>query len=83
MAVKEIKQEDKLVLELDNGDLEKFKETIKKWNFIDSQSLLRFAISLMLKTERNVLYIDINNKPEGRIPADHLIKQKDGDNVNG
>jgi hypothetical protein len=37
----------------------------------------------MLKTERNVLYIDVNGIPKGKIPVQHLLKtseSKDGDN---
>jgi hypothetical protein len=82
MAVKELIEDNKLVLELDNGDLKKFQEVLGRWNFIDSQSLIRFVISLMLLTQRNILYIDINKLPEGRVPASHLLKIKDP-NSNG
>jgi len=77
MAVREIPtdEKEKLCLEIDNGELYSIKEVIKKWNFKDIQSFLRFSVSLLLKTERPVLYIDINGSPEGRIPAKHLLKE--------
>lgn len=80
MAVIEKKENNKLVLEVDNGDLEKINSVMEKWNFVDIQSMLRFMVSLLLITERNVLYIDKNKLPEGRIPADHLIKQPEQKN---
>ncbi|MDR2437252.1 MAG: hypothetical protein LBD17_04200 [Endomicrobium sp.] len=73
MTVKETKKDNKLVLELDNGDLEKLNNVISRWKFKDTQSFLRFAVSLMLKTNREVLYIDVNGQPEGRVPAPHLL----------
>jgi hypothetical protein len=77
MAVREIptEEKEKLRLEIDNGELYSIKEVIKKWNFKDIQSFLRFSISLLLKTERTLLYIDVNGSPEGRIPAKHLLKE--------
>lgn len=80
MAVKEITGNEELTLKLDNGDYEKFKEVLDKWKFKDSQSFLRFAISVMLLTERNVLYIDKDGFPEGKVPAEHLIKKEDVSN---
>jgi len=85
MAVREIptEEKEKLRLEIDNGELYSIKEVIKKWNFKDIQSFLRFSISLLLKTERTLLYIDVNGSPEGRIPVKHLLKTLDaGEYVN-
>jgi hypothetical protein len=85
MAVREIAtdEKEKLCLEIDNGKLYSIKEVIKKWNFKDIQSFLRFSVSLLLKTERSVLYIDVNGTPERRIPAKHLLKTLDtGEYVN-
>jgi hypothetical protein len=76
MAVIGNKKNNSLSLEIDNGDLQKLDEVINKWKFVDYQSFMRFTVSIMLKTERNILYIDVNNHPQGIIPADHLIKKE-------
>ncbi len=57
MAVQSSEQDDKITLILDNGDKEKFHEVMEKYNFKDHQSLLRFAIAIMLETKENTLGI--------------------------
>lgn len=66
-----------LTLHFTNGDVEKFNEVMVKYNFVDAQALIRFAVSIMLMAEDNVIKI----KQDGTIfnvePADHSIKKEE------
>jgi hypothetical protein len=48
---------DILELAIDNGDKEKLDQALKKWQFKDYQSLLRFATSVLLLTQDKSLWI--------------------------
>lgn len=78
MAVTSTKKDDKLILEIDNGDLTKMKEVLDRWNFKDEQAFWRFSISLLLETEDKTLWIKEKGQPIPVAPADHSIK---GNNV--
>lgn len=64
-------------LRFTNGDVEKFNQVMAKYNFVDAQALIRFAVSIMLVAEDKVIKI----KQEGNIvnvePADHSIKKEE------
>ena len=68
---------DEMVLKFTNGDIEKFKEVIALYNFVDAQALIRFALSIMLITEEKTIKI----KKDGMIinvePADHSVKKEE------
>ncbi len=66
-------------LSLDNGDLQALKEVIGKFNFLDEQSALRFALFALLKAEKNVLYVDQGDKKVTLTPAQQLIKATNPD----
>lgn len=75
MAVISTKKDNKLVLEIDNGDLTKMEEVLRKWNFKDEQSFLRFSVSILLETEGKSLWIKANGEPTSVIPAQHSLKE--------
>lgn len=77
MSVQTKEAENKLILELDNGDKTKIEEALKKWNFKDMQSLLRFSVSVLLETEDKALWIKSNGESTLIAPAKHSIR---GDN---
>jgi phosphopantothenate synthetase len=72
------RDKDKLLLEFDNGDLEKFDQVLKEWNFKDEQSLLRFAVSIMLTTEKQIIYVNKNEAPAAVVPSAMLLKASKG-----
>lgn len=78
MAVKIIENSDpsKIILEIDNGDKEKLEQALEKWNFKDHQSLLRFAVSVLLLTEDHTLWINKDGNHKEIQPSDDLINSK-------
>lgn len=76
MAVRSRDENNKCIWEIDNGDLEKLRECMNKWSFLDEQSMLRFAVSLLLKAEGGEVTIKINGEPQRIAPADELLKPK-------
>ncbi len=77
MSVQTKEAGNKLILELDNGDKTKIEEALKKWNFKDMQSLLRFSVSVLLETEDKALWIKSNGESTLIAPAKNSIR---GDN---
>ena len=45
------RKDDLMILEFTNGDIEKFDKVMKKYNFVDAQALIRFAVSILLVNE--------------------------------
>lgn len=72
--VKTIKENNKLILEFDNGDLEKIEQTMKKWNFKDYQSFTRFAVSTLLLVEDNNLSIKLDGMVKNIVPPANFRK---------
>jgi hypothetical protein len=70
---------DKEVLELaiDNGDKEKLEQALKKWQYKDYQSLLRFTTSVLLVTQDKSLWIveEEGGELKNIAPSDELINQ--------
>jgi hypothetical protein len=75
MSVQSKKENDKLILELDNGDLREFDKVMEKWSFKDHQSLVRFALSLLVLNENKSFPIKVDNQDRDIIPAPHLLKE--------
>lgn len=73
MAVKSIERDNKLILELDNGEYTKLKEAMGKWSFKDYQSLIRFSVSMLLLNEDNYFSIRIDNRQQDIVPATSYI----------
>lgn len=77
MAVKARKEGDKLILELDNGDITRLEEAIKKCSFKDEQSFLRFAVSLFIVNEGNSFFIKQDGQQTEVIPSKELLKSSE------
>lgn len=77
MSVKSSVNKDQLTLILDNGDYIEFMKTLEKWNFKDHQSLLRFAISLLVLNENNYFPLKVDGISRDIVPASHLIKDRE------
>ncbi len=75
MSVKTIPAQDKLILEINNGDRENLEKVLKKWNFKDEESFIRFVSSILLDTQDNAIYIQRNFAPTKVSPALHLLKE--------
>ena len=63
------------MLELDNGDLAKFKDVMEKWCFADHQSLMRFAISILFLAENKHVSIKLDGVEQTLIPSKDLLRQ--------
>ncbi len=67
----------KMTLEFDNGDKEKFEQLMQNWRFKDEQSLIRFAMSVMLLTIDQTVTITTDDGDQKVKPAnDFLIHTK-------
>ncbi len=76
MAIKGTKVGEILTLNIDNGDLKKFDEILRKWKFKDYQSFLRFAASLFILSEDQSVSIKMNGQQTEIQPvADLLVKE--------
>ncbi|HDV5783367.1 TPA: hypothetical protein RJD83_000279 [Legionella pneumophila] len=76
MAVKSQEKEDKLILEIDNGDLSKLNDVMEKWGFKDYQSFMRFAVSILLLNEEKSVGIKLDGLKQDIAPASDLLKGK-------
>jgi hypothetical protein len=77
MSVVCSRAEEKITLELDNGDASKFSEVIENWKFKDEQSFLRFALSLFILNEEKSFKIKLHGSENTVVPADHQLKTSD------
>lgn len=78
MAISAEQKEGKLILTLDNGDLERLNAVVSRWNFIDYQGLIRFMCSIMTDTKENKLYMEGSNGPFPVVPAAKLLEKDTG-----
>lgn len=62
MAIKIVKNENDMVLTIDNGDRQAFDDVMKKYHFISEQELIRFTLVVLLRAEKNGVYIEENNQ---------------------
>ena len=77
MTIRRVEDKDgKLLLEFENGDKEKFLQIMSDWNFVDEQSLLRFAMSAMILTTDKTLTITTENGNEKIAPKDSSLKNQ-------
>jgi len=77
MAVKPTKKDNKLILEINNGDLTKMEEVLRRWNFKDEQAFWRFSVSTLLETEDKAIWIKSEGTPVSIAPAKHSLKISD------
>nr|DAM70009.1 MAG TPA: hypothetical protein [Caudoviricetes sp.] len=74
------RKDDLMILEFTNGDIEKFDKVMKKYNFVDAQALIRFAVSILLVNEAKEVMI----KQEGSfIPVVPVETIREGVHSNG
>lgn len=76
MAVKDKKESNKLILEIDNGDLSKLDEVMEKWSFKDYQSFMRFVVSILLLNEEKSVGIKLDGLKQDITPSSDLLKGK-------
>lgn len=74
MAIKSTTEPNKITLEIDNGDKDKLTQCMDKWLFKDHQSMVRFAISILLVTEDKNLWIKTDGKVQPITPAKEYLK---------
>lgn len=72
-------EKSELTLILDNGDLKKLNDVMKKYSFKDYQSFIRFAVSLLLlnENENKSVSIKMNGISTDVVPSDDLISKDD------
>lgn len=75
MSVQSKEEANKLMLELDNGDYTEFKKVMDKWKFKDHQSLMRFAISILVLNENSYFSIRVDNEERNIVPISSLLKE--------
>lgn len=64
----------KISLEIDNGDLQAITEVMEKYIFKNEESMIRFILFVLIKSENNTVYIDEGEKKVALTPAKHLLK---------
>lgn len=74
MPVQGKQQDQKLILEIDGKELAVLEEVMGKFSFKDCQSLIRFALSMLVLNETKVFSITIEGFPRDITPAAHLLK---------
>ena len=75
MAVKNREELNKLILEIDNGDLTNLNEVMKKYSFKDYQSLMRYCVSILLVNENKYVSITLNGIKTDIVPSPDFIKE--------
>ena len=63
-----------LILELDNGDRKAFNEIQEKFNLKDEQSVLRFAMGVLLNAQDGTISITITASGEEARPSKDYLK---------
>ncbi len=63
--------DDLLELELNNGDLKVLNDIVKKWNFLNKESAIRFALAVLATSKPG----DLRNDGDVITPTDQLLKQ--------
>jgi len=64
-----------LFLGLSNSDLEALEQAIKKWDFKDEESFLKFVIAIMIKSgdDKNLFITDKEGHKINMSPSDDLL----------
>jgi len=72
--------DEKLGLEINNGDYQALKAIKEKFNFNDEEAVLRFALAVLKQSQSDTLYIDDETGTRvGLQPADSLRSKTDGE----
>lgn len=64
----------KEAFEFDNGDLQAVESLMNKYHFIDEQAMFRFALVILLRAEKNGVYIDEDDKKVFITPSESIVK---------
>lgn len=64
---------DEMMLKINNGDLVALKEIQQKWRFKNIESILRFAIAVLVQAEKQRVFIDTQGKPTALEPTETLL----------
>ncbi len=75
MSVRATSTETELTLVLDNGDRRAFDEIQEKLNLKDEQSVLRFAMGVLLNAQDDTISITITATGEQARPSKDYLKQ--------
>jgi len=75
MSVISEEKDDKLILEIDNGDLTKFKQALDLWNLKDAQSFWRFTVSILIEAQDQNMWIKSEGEAIQVVPADHSLRK--------
>ena len=70
---KKMDGKDSIVINVDNGDLKALDDIEKKWNFKDKESLLKFAMAVMLKADNSIVKISIGGEEIEVSPKPDLL----------
>lgn len=65
-----------LDLSFNNGDLEALNDVIAKYNFVDEEAALRFALIVLLRPEDNSVLVKEEGKLVSVTPNEKLLKEK-------
>lgn len=66
----------KLKITINNGDLAALDRAMKKWDFKDEESLLKFSIAVLLSANGKALYTKTDEgKKQTLSPVDTLLNQ--------
>lgn len=66
----------KLTAAIDNGDLQGLDQIMEKYNFVDYQAALRFAMVVLLDAEDNKVYVKKEGATTVLQPNDQLLKHE-------
>lgn len=70
-------EKEHILLEVNNGDLEALGTIRKKWNFKDEESVLRFALAVLIQAEDNAVSVKTKDgKSTSLRPSDSLLEPK-------
>jgi hypothetical protein len=62
-------------LALNNGDKAAIEEAMKRWKFKDEQSLLKFALAILIKAENNKVSIQSGGSQINLTPNESLLDE--------
>ena len=66
--------EDTITLKFDNGDFAALETIKKKWKFKDEESLLKFALAVLVKAEQNTVSIKNESGQDTSLkPSENLL----------
>lgn len=75
MAIRIQNNNTEMILTIDNGDRQAIFDVMEKYRFISEEALLRFALVVLLRNEKNGVYIEENNQRVFMAPSPSIIIQ--------